>query len=174
MPNYNEKSMKREEDSREYLSSGKIGGYLFDGGMTESIAQNMQPLRQEKDLASITRELNGEETTDSIQRRSDRATSPSAGNMEGDTRFEVNPALMNNSMGMSMAGSALSDHVDLDNLDPALRKYKYDILASKQPQPGSELKSVAASAQSAAESSQRWSFTLRTDIPMLRPGESSK
>jgi len=170
-----QKQLARETDSRATLSSGVVGGYLFDGGITDTHIRNMQPLTKPVDLKALTATLKG--TASGMIHTAPRTSSAhdvAFGGKEDTTRnYQDVGEILNNSMNMSMAPMA-AGHV-LDDLDPALaQKYKYDIRASKLAQPGSELKSVAASAQNAAESSQRWSFTLRTDVPMTRPGEGQR
>jgi hypothetical protein len=170
-----QKQLAREKDSRATLSSGVVGGYLFDGGITDTQIRNMQPLTKPVNLKALTATLNGTASgmTDNAPHSSGGPDVAFGGKEDTTRNYQDVGEMLNNSMNMSMAPRA-DGHV-LDNLDPSLaKKYKYDIRASKLAQPGSELKSVAASAQNAAESSQRWSFTLRTDIPMTRKGEGQR
>ena len=79
------KQLRREEDSRNKLTSGTVGGYLFDGGMTESLANNMQPLRKQKDLKAITATLHGGDTDGFTNNGADCAA-PAASKTSGSVR----------------------------------------------------------------------------------------
>jgi hypothetical protein len=172
------RGQKREEDARKMLTSGAIGDYLYGDGMTEAVRMNLQPLRSvdpemnksiNSDVNMIpakdsVTEVTYSETKPRLDLQGSVSASPRHASAQGFDSLNMSKYYDDGNMG-AKGKPGIPPLEIINELDPALRRSKYDIIAANAAPNKDDRKSVAATKHVAAEASHRWTITLRTDIP---------